>query len=381
MNENFVNRRQLSVLPGRIRKAKSTDATQELYKYLWDKFEKKAFKPLHIMLVGAGNSYSAALAASHSIRDRMRTPNVEAATPQTAIRTINQFRKILNCDWNPEYDVVIGISYCGRESDIKAVSDLCTSRGYDFVLLTGENKEKLRGWYHECEFLKIISYFNANNGTESEMISMFSTLMPAIIFDDYIVSSACPAERHFNEYEKELEDGKKFVSNLDITNMAKSINKVPIIHVFYEWETLPTATDIESKFVESGIANVVLHEKKNFSHGRYTVLFKQDFALAINLTYYTVGFSTETSEVRMLYKHNYDSQIAKFLKGLCESKSAHYIEMGNGLIEPAQWNIKEMSKLPYLITAIGEALNIDFSMPLTPFPEEAYDLYHCEGRF
>ena len=103
--------------------------------------------------------------------------------------------------------------------------------------------------------------------------------------------------------------------------------------------------------------------------------------MAINLTYYTVGFSTETSEVRMLYKHNYDSQIAKFLKGLCESKSAHYIEMGNGLIEPAQWNIKEMSKLPYLITAIGEALNIDFSMPLTPFPEEAYDLYHCEGRF
>lgn len=56
------------------------------------------------------------------------------------------------------------------------------------------------------------------------------------------------------------------------------------IHVFYEWDTLPTATDIESKFTESGIANVVLHEKKNFSHGRYTSLYNQSFAVVINLT-------------------------------------------------------------------------------------------------
>lgn len=383
MNENFVSRQQLSLLPERIWKAEETDATHELYRYLWDKFEKKAFKPMRIMIVGAGGSYPAALAAAHSIRDEMRTPNVEVATPQTAIQTIKQFSKILNCDWHPEYDVVIGISYSGKTPDIKAVSEVCTSRGYAFVLLTGADKEELKELYHEYEFLKIISYFNAKDTSSKErgMISMFSTLMPAIIFDDYILSSARPAEHYFEVYREDLENGEKFVSDLNITDMANSINKAPIIHVFYEWATLPTAADIESKFVESGIANVVLHEKKNFSHGRYTALFKQDFALAINLTYYAVGTSMETSEVHMLYKHDYDSQIAKFLKGICENKSAHYIEMGNGLIEPAQWNIKEMSKLPYLITAIGEALNIDISKPLTPFPKEAITLYDYKGEF
>ncbi len=385
MNENFVSRQQLSLLPERISQAEETGATHELYRYLWDKFEKKAFKPMSIMIVGAGGSYPAALAAAHSIRDEMRTPNVEVATPQTAIQTIEQFSEILHCDWHPEYDVVIGISYSGKTPDIKAVSEVCTSRGYAFVLLTGADKEELKELYHEYEFLKIISYFSAKDtsGKERGMISMFSTLMPAIIFDDYIISSVRPPIHYFRVYQKDLENGEIFVSNLNITDMANSINRAPIIHVFYEWATLPTAADIESKFVESGIANVVLHEKKNFSHGRYTALFKQDFALAINLNCYdaVVGISLEPSEVHMLYKHDYDSQIAKFLKRICESKSAHYVEMGNTLQKPAQWNIKEMSKLPYLITAIGEALNIDISKPLTPFPKEAITLYDYKGEF
>lgn len=231
MNENFVSRQQLSLLPERIWKAEETDATHELYRYLWDKFEKKAFKPMRIMIVGAGGSYPAALAAAHSIRDEMRTPNVEVATPQTAIRTIKQFSKILNCDWHPEYDVVIGISYSGKTPDIKAVSEVCTSRGYAFVLLTGADKEELKELYHEYEFLKIISYFNAKDTSSKErgMISMFSTLMPAIIFDDYIISSARPTEHYFEVYREDLENGEKFVSDLNITDMANSINKAPII--------------------------------------------------------------------------------------------------------------------------------------------------------
>lgn len=383
MNKNFVSRQQLSLLPERIWKAEETDATHELYRYLRDKYKKKEFKPMRIMIVGAEGSYPAALAASHSIRDEMCTPYVEIATPQTALRTIKQFSKILNCDWHPEYDVVIGISYSGKTPDIKAIAEVCASRRYPFILLTGADKADLKELYHENEFLKIISYFNANDtsGKERGMISMFSTLMPAIIFDDYIISSARPTEHYFKEYRKDLENGEKFVSRLNITDIARSIKKAPVVHVFYEWGTLPTAADIESKFVESGVANVVLHEKKNFSHGRYTALFKQDFALVINLTYYAVGFSIEPLEVHMLYKHDYDSEIAKFLKGICEEKSAHYLEIGNGMFNPAKWNIKEMSKLPYLITSIGEALNIDISKPLAPFPKEAIALYDYKGEF
>lgn len=383
MSENFVSRQQLSLLPERIWKAEETDATHELYNYLWDKYKKKDFKPMNIMIVGAGGSYPAALAASHSIRDEMHTPNVDVATPQTALRILNQFSKIMCCSHHPEYDVVIGISYSGKTPDIKAVSEVCDSREYPFILLTGADKSELKELYNESELIKIISYFNAKDtsGKERGMISMFSTLMPAILFDDYIISSVRPREHYFNEYREELENGEKFVSELNVTDIATSINKAPVVHVFYEWNTLPTAADIESKFIESGIANVVLHEKKNFSHGHCTALLKNDFGLVINLTYYQVAVSLKSGEVHMHYRHDYDSLIAKFLKEICESKSAHYIEIGNGMIDPAPWNIREMSKIPYLITAIGEALNIDISKPLTPFPKEAIPLYDYKGEF
>ena len=200
MNENFVSRQQLSLLPERILKAEKTDATHELYKYLHDKFKKNEFKPMRIMIVGAGGSYPAALAAAHSIRDEMRTPNVEVATPQTAIQTIKQFFKNFSCNWHPEYDVVIGISYSGKTPDIMAVAEVCTKRRYPFILLTGANKEELKEFYEEYEFFKIISYFNAKDTSSKEkgIISMFSTLMPAIIFNDHIISTIRPIEHYFN---------------------------------------------------------------------------------------------------------------------------------------------------------------------------------------
>ena len=338
--------------------------------YLFVKYEEKRdvyIKPMNIMIVGVGGSYPAALVAAHSIRDIFSTSNVDVTTPYTAIQKIEEFNKMRNCEWRPKYDMVIGISYSGKTPDIQDLSKVCSINKYAFALLTGAKKEELKELYCENELLKIISYFNAEDKSRKEtgMISMFSTLMPAIIFDEDGRLPVFPDEdggpivyptEYFEEvYLKDLENGEKFVSNLDIIDIANCIKKAPIIHVFYEWATLPTATDIETKFLESGIANVVLHEKKNYR--RYTTLLKQDFALAINLTCYAAGISKEASEDQKLYKHEQDSQIAKFLKEICKSKSAQYIEIGNTNIKPAKWNIREMCKLPYLITAIAEALN------------------------
>ena len=382
MKENFVSRQQVSLLPERIHKAEETEASHELYNFLWSKYEKKGFEPMHIMLVGAGGSYPAALCASHSIRDEMRTSNVEIATPQTALRTIEQFDRILNSTWNPKYDVVIGISYSGKTPDIKAVADACKMKKFPFVLLTGTKKSELEDIYYESEEIKVISYFNSEDSTGKEkgMISMASTLVPAVIFDDNTICSD-PRYRHFETYEEFLEEGKKFVSELDIPRIAASIKKHPVVHVFYEWVTMPTAADIESKFIEAGIANVVLHEKKNFSHGRSTVLYTQDFGLVINLTQYTLAISLSTSEEKLVYKYEYDESLAKFLKEICESKSACYLEMGNSKFEAVEHNIQEMSKIPYLITAIGEEMDIDISKPLKPYPKEAKALYDYQGKF
>lgn len=378
MKSEFVSRQQVNLLLERIRKAEETDATKELNLYMWDLFKKKNYVPMNIMVVGAGGSYPAAIFAKHALHEEMRTPNVEAVTPQTAVRILTQFDHVNNGQWNPKFDLVIGISYSGKTPDIKCVSELCFKKGFPFILVTGAEKSTLSDIYCENDSMKIISYYNAEDttGKEKGMISMVSTLAPIIVFADNWTYKL------ISENQEALEIGKKFVSDLNISEIAQTINKYPVIHVFYEWDTLPTAADIESKFTESGIANVVLHEKKNFSHGRYTSLYKQEFALVINLTRYGMPISLDGSgNINKFYKYKYDDNLTTFLTRICKEKSVHYIDIGTVAMQPSQWNIEAMTKLPYLITAIGEELNIDISKPLKPFPEEAKVLYEYKGNF
>lgn len=378
MREEFVSRQQVNLLPERLRKVEETDATKELNEYMWDLYEENEFIPMNIMVVGAGGSYPAAVFAKHALHEEMRTPNVEAVTPQTAVRILTQFDHVNNGEWNPKYDLVIGISYSGRTPDIKYVSELCDKKDFPFILLTGAEKSTLSDIYNENDRIKIISYFNSEDttGKERGMISMVSTLAPIIIFDDNWTSKL------ISENQEALVNGKKFVSDLNISNIAKAIKQYPTVHVFYEWDTLPTATDIESKFTESGIANVVLHEKKNFSHGRYTSLYNQNFALVINLTRHCMAIPLDGSgNITKSYKYKYDGNLATFLSKVCKEKSTYYIEIGTVALMPSQWNIEAMTKLPYLIAAIGEEIGIDISKPLKPFPNEAIQLYEYKGKF
>lgn len=378
MREEFVSRQQVNLLPERLRKAQETDASKELNCYMWKLLEEKNFAQMNILVVGAGGSYPAAIFAKHALQDEIRTPNVEAVTPQTAVRMLTQFDHVNNGEWNPKYDLVIGISYSGRTPDIKYVSEICERKGFQFVLFTGAEKSTLSDIYKESDGVKIISYFNPEytTGKERGMISMVSTLAPIVIFDDN------GSYNFISDNQEALEKGEKFVSDLNINAISKAINKFPTIHVFYEWDTLATAADIESKFTEAGIANVVLHEKKNFSHGRYTSLYNQNFALVLNLTRYGMGIPLNGSgDISKFYKSKYDENLATFLKKMCQDKSANYIEMGTVAMMPKQWNIEAMTKIPYLITAIGEELDIDISKPLKPFPEEARLLYDYKGQF
>ena len=386
MNQDFVSRQQLDLLPQRIHKAEETEATKEVYRFLWDLFKAKNFDALKIMVVGAGGSFPAAVCISHSLRDEMRTPNVEAYTPQTALRILTQTDRIINAEHRPYYDVVIGISYSGKTPDIKAVYEDCTKRGFPFVLFTGADKETLKEEYNgfKDKNLKVISYFNPEDttGKERGMISMFSTLAPAILFDDYLVSSD-PKARYFRIYEEDFKKGEEFVSKLNIARIARVLKSRPIIHVIYEWRTYGIAADIASKFMESGIANVVLHEKKNFSHGCYTLLYKQKFGMVINLTKFAVAVNVVTYDSHLVHDTDYEDKLDEFLKNICKQKSAVYLEMGNGQFEPAQLMTTELSKLPYLITAIGEEMGIDISKPFNPdpFPEEPKELYGYKGEF
>ncbi|MBQ8044223.1 MAG: SIS domain-containing protein [Clostridia bacterium] len=356
MSEKFVSREQVELLHRRIKFAEQTDASKELYADLL--FRKKD----HILVVGAGGSYPAAIFAKYALSGQFYC-TTDVATPQTAINMIH----------HNSYDVIIGISYSGKTPDIKATAITALYEGSHFVLITGAQKEVVSDFYDNDKRITIISYYDPLEGTGKErgMISMASTLIPCIVFDDW-------GERKLiHENQMALFSAQNFVGNLNISKIANCIKKSPIIHVFYEWDTHATAADIESKFTESGVAHVILHEKKNFSHGRYTSLYKQDFALAINLTRYSVGSSSE----HKFYRNDYDKVLAEFLENLCNTKDSFYLEFGSACVGPAQWNIEALTKLPYLITSIGEELGIDISKPLKPFPGEATKLYDYKGKF
>ena len=366
MNE-FMSMKELSLLSERIWYAKQTDATKELLTSLWKIRKEKNMKPLNIMLVSTIDSSSAAYVIFQLIHKEMSLSDVIVETPQTALRIIRQSDWYIGCS---KYDLVIAISYAGSEPDIIRVFEECMlgMHSIPFILLTGENKSELKEIYGENKLLEIISYFSNKDGTGKEkgLMPMFATLMPAIIFDT--------SAEDFEQYIAWLKLGEAFVSEINISNIGMFLKQHPIIHVFYEWDTLPTALDIKSKFGRAGIANVILHEKKDFSQGDCITFGKLDFGLVIDLIIYE-------SEFEKTYKTKYDAQLAEFLKNICMKKLSFYLGFGNSHPDPAIWNLIEMSKLPYLVTSIGVEMGIDVSKPIDKFPEDAIALCNYDGDF
>ncbi|MBQ9298591.1 MAG: hypothetical protein IJ223_06180 [Clostridia bacterium] len=364
MEKEFVSRQQVDLLRQRIFRAEETKASQELDTLLTTLQHQKHSKLLSILVVGAGGSYPAAIFAKCALKFKLNTPYVSAVTPQTAVRILKPVGISFSTN-APHYDLVIGLSYSGKTEDIKAVAKLCKEYKYCFALVTGAEKIELKNDYWGTR-AKIISYFNPNDisGKERGMISMFSTLAPVIIFDDD------SSDKFFKQYQNSLLKAEEFVNSLPINEIASAIKEHPIIHVFYELDTLASAKDIESKFIEAGIANVVMHEKKNFSHGRYTLLYKQPFALAINL-------------VRPIRPNGFDMLLSRFLENLCKERKAKYLEFRSDLLYATHWNVDILMILPYFITSIGEALGIDISKPFKPgpFPKEAIELFNYSGKF
>lgn len=374
--DKFVSTQQLELLPKRLQLAEETYAAKKLRDFIYRISKNKDHNPLKILIVGAGGSYPAALFARHAINFDKPTSTIEVAQPLSAIRILNQHAHISGYDFSKDYDLVIAISYSGQTEDIRAVANICIARNLPFLLLTGENKENLKDIYIENNIFRIVSYFNHNDDTEKEngMISMFSTIAPCAVFDD-----SSGGIHSIEDNLEALEKGRSFVNSLNIAEIAAMLKSNPIIHVFYDWTTQPAAADIESKFTEAGIAHVILHEKKNFSHGRTTIMYKQNFGLVINLSRFILGINFLTNQSYNIIKDGYDGVLHKFLTDLCMEKGVHYISLGTPALFATQWNMETMAVIPYLITAIGNAMGVDISNPIIPYPKESNYLYNYKG--
>ena len=206
----------------------------------------------------------------------------------------------------------------------------------------------------------IISYRTINNkAKERGFLAFEGTLSPASLFlklyfdikklnnaDKFILDSLNYWNNYFDEYFK---NNKKFLKEILV--------KGNVLNIFTGDYTITASKYLESTLVESGIFHILIHEKKNFSHGRF-----------INYE----NLSTKTN----LYLKT--KNMAKYEESLLE-----YLKDGNNIIIESKYEgiLGEYDLLvatQYLIYNIGKLLNIDLSKP--KYTEKALKIYFYKGK-
>ena len=112
---------------------------------------------------------------------------------------------------------------------------------------------------------------------------------------------------------------------------------------------------MESKIIESGIFNCIIHEKKNFSHGRF------------------INFENLNNKISIYFKQKftskYEKELLKYLDDNCVLIESNY----DGLL--AEFDLLIASQ--FIIYYIGKILDIDVSKP--KYTDDAMKIYFYKG--
>ena len=296
------------------------------------------------LFVGTGGSYASAQFASIIINN-LYGSNTYAMYPRDVI-----YRN------NKNIDKVILITYSGSTADLLECSKNFNNDN-KYIITKGEIKNtSLKTGV--CKN-NIISYkTNNNKGKERGFLAFEGAVSPAAIFLKYYCNKTLDnldvehfiidCINYWNNYLGDMFKDK---------NIIKMFNKNSLINIFRGDYTNAASSDIESKIIESGIANCIVHEKKNFSHGRF------------------INYENLSNFNSIYFKQKETSQY--------EEKLLKYLSNGNNLILESKYNnvLCEFDLLiasQMLIYYIGKTLNIDVSKP--KYSEEAMKIYFYKGQ-
>lgn len=296
------------------------------------------------IFIGTGGSYAPALFAS-TVINKMYGCNTYAMCPRDVI-----YRN------NSKIDKVLLFSYSGTTNDaITSVRDFDNANKYiitkgevkKIVLKTGISKNN------------IISYRSKNNkSSERGYLSFEGAVSPAAIFLKYYYSKYNPKFK-INDFIKSSitywsNYFDKLFSDKNIVNTFKNVNTINIFRGDY---TNCASYDLESKIIESGIFNAVIHEKKNFSHGRF------------------INYENLDNKCSIYFKQNITSNY--------EKKLLEYLNNSNNIIIESKYDglLCEFDLLiasQYIIYSIGKCLDIDVSKP--KYSDDALKVYFYKGE-
>ena len=232
---------------------------------------------------------------------------------------------------------LICFSYSGSSPEIV---QLLNGKYNKIYIVTKANEKELKISLKENNVdiskIRIISYNNQST-KERGFLSIEGIIVPSLIV--HMLIKNIKKEKMIKVFKEQLEKQREKVEKYFKENneqLKRAFKKNNIIDIYYDNYTKPIMCDLESKIVETGIFRCAIHEKKNFSHGRFITLEKYPSDVQIYL--------------KLKKDTKYDNELLKYLK--IYSKNLIILESDeendNGILELliySQLFIYEISKL------------------------------------
>lgn len=306
------------------------------------KLDEIEFDNKNCLFIGTGGSYAGAYFASRIINILYGT-NAYAIYPRDVL-----YRN------NSNIDKVILFSYSGTTNDIiNSVKDFDKKNIY--IITKGE----LKNIVLKTGLLKknILSYKTAlNRGKERGFLSFEGAVAPATIFLKYFLDKTKSNINIRNFIINSIMYWDKQIEKTINNKLIEKIKMQNTINIFKGDYTNTASYDLESKIIESGIFNCIIHEKKNFSHGRF------------------VNFENLNNKISIYFKQKstskYEEELLKYLSDNCVLVESNY----DGLL--AEFDLLIASQ--FIIYYIGKILDIDVSKP--KYTEDAMKIYFYKGE-
>lgn len=295
------------------------------------------------LFIGTGGSFAGASFASTVINE-LYGASTYSLYPRDAL-----YRNNINID------KAFLFSYSGTTNDlIQSVKDF--NKNDVYVITKGQTQNIVT----KTGILKnnIITYrTSTNKGKERGFLSFEGALAPAALFMKLYLQKI-NSDIDINNF---IKDSMSYWSNkvqkeIDKNFIESAINHNKIINVFRGDYSNCASYDLESKLIESGIFNSIIHEKKNFSHGRF------------------INFENMNNKCVIYFKQKTTSKYEEELLDYLGNKIAIFESRYDGLL--AGFDLLIASQ--FIIYQIGKLLDIDVSKP--NYTDNAMKIYFYKGQ-
>lgn len=295
------------------------------------------------LFIGTGGSFAGASFASTVINE-LYGASTYSLYPRDAL-----YRNNINID------KAFLFSYSGTTNDlIQSVKDF--NKNDVYVITKGQTQNIVT----KTGILKnnIITYrTSANKGKERGFLSFEGALAPAALFMKLYLQKI-NSDIDINNFIKDSMSywSSKVQKEIDKKFIESAINHNKIINVFRGDYSNCASYDLESKLIESGIFNSIIHEKKNFSHGRF------------------INFENMNNKCVIYFKQKTTSKYEEELLNYLGNKIAIFESKYDGLL--AEFDLLIASQ--FIIYQIGKLLDIDVSKP--NYTDNAMKIYFYKGQ-